>query len=87
MGLVTALLTAPLAPVRTVAWVAGRAAAAAEAERTDSDAIRAELRALVHDWERGLLTDEEFDRREDDLLDRLDAASALGGANQKGTQS
>jgi len=71
MGLLTGLLTLPLAPVRGVVWVAGQLTAAAEREFTDPAAIHAELRRLAADLEAGLITEAEFDQAEDQLLDRL----------------
>jgi len=71
MGLITGLLTLPLAPVRGVAWVADQLTAAAERELTDPAAIHAELRRLAADLEAGLITETEFDQAEDQLLDRL----------------
>ena len=74
MGLITGLLTLPLAPVRGVAWVADKLVAVAEDELYDVDAIYAELRELAADLDEGRITDEEFDRAEDVLLQRLDDA-------------
>jgi len=74
MGLITGLLTLPLAPVRGVAWVADKLIAVAEDELYDVDAIYAELRELAADLDEGRITEEEFDRAEDVLLQRLDDA-------------
>jgi hypothetical protein len=82
MGLITGLLTLPLAPVRGVAWVARRVGDAAEAELYDPAAIRAELADLYQDLEDGLIDEATYDEREEELLDRLEyAAGAVGGGN------
>jgi Gas vesicle protein G len=75
MGLITGLLTLPLAPVRGVVWVADKLVAVAEEEFYDVDAIYAELRELSADLEAGRLTEDEFDRAEDVLLQRLQDAT------------
>lgn len=74
MGLITGLLTLPLAPVRGVVWVADQLTAAAERQLYDPDAIYAELRELSADLEAGRISEEEFDRAEDVLLQRLQDA-------------
>jgi predicted nucleic acid-binding protein len=74
MGLITGLLTLPLAPVRGVVWVADQLAAVAEQELYNPDAIYAELRELSADLEAGRISEEEFDRAEDLLLQRLQDA-------------
>jgi hypothetical protein len=76
MGLITGLLTLPLAPVRGVAWVADKLVAVAEEQFYDADAIYAELRELAADLEEGRISEEEFDRAEDVLLQRLQDATA-----------
>jgi len=75
MGLITGLLTLPLAPVRGVAWVADKLVDLAEQELYDVDAIYAELRELSANLEAGRITEDEFDRVEDVLLQRLQDAS------------
>jgi len=75
MGLITGLLTLPLAPVRGMTWVAGQLVAVAERQFYDPDAIYAELRELAADLEAGRITEDEFDRAEDVLLQRLQDAT------------
>ncbi len=72
MGLLTGLLTLPLAPVRGVGWVVGQVVAAAEAEYRDPAPIRARLAELERELMAGQISEEEFDRREDELLDELE---------------
>jgi hypothetical protein len=74
MGIFTGILTFPLAPVRGVAWIAGQLEAAAEEQLYDAEAIQAELRRLSNQLEAGLITEDEFDLAEDELLDRLQDA-------------
>jgi len=74
MGLITGLLTLPLAPIRGVVWVADQLTAVAEQELYNPDAIYAELRELSADLEAGRISEEEFDRAEDLLLQRLQDA-------------
>ncbi len=73
MGLLSRVLTLPLAPVNGVVWVADRLEQ--EAQRvlaeTDAAATREELQRLVDALERGELDEAEFERREDELLRRL----------------
>ena len=73
MGLLTVLLTAPLAPVRGVAWVADQLAEAADREVNDPAAIRARLAELNQALEDGEIDLAAFEREEDRLLDRLEA--------------
>lgn len=75
VGLFTGLLTLPLAPVRGVAWVADQLVNAAEEEFYDEGRIHAELRELAGKLEAGEISEEEFDRAEDELLDLLASAS------------
>ena len=84
MGLVTGLLTLPLAPVRGVVWVADKLAATAERELYDTDAIYAELRELTADLEEGRISEEEFDRAEDVLLQRLQDATNQNRSSSSG---
>ncbi|KNB52283.1 gas vesicle protein GvpG [Streptomyces caatingaensis] len=57
-----------------VGWVLRRLLAEAERIFYDPAAVQAELRALEEELAAGRLDGEEFDRREDALLDRLEEA-------------
>jgi hypothetical protein len=59
-----------------VAWVADKLVAVAEEQFYDVDAIYAELRELTADLEEGRISEEEFDRAEDVLLQRLQDATS-----------
>ena len=74
MGLITGLLTLPLAPVRGTIWLAEQLANAAEAELYDEDNIRRELLELDMLEADGLLQADERRMREDELLARLSIA-------------
>ncbi|MFD5399568.1 gas vesicle protein GvpG [Streptomyces sp. NPDC127097] len=76
MGLLSHLATLPLAPVRGVAWVMERALDAAEQEYYDPEPIERELAELERALLAGEISEETFDRREDELLDRLDEIRA-----------
>lgn len=76
MGLITGLLTLPIAPVRGVVWVAGKLQDAAERELHDPSVLRAQLTVLNQELEDGFISLEEFEREEDRLLERLHAAEA-----------
>ena len=72
MGLLTGLLTFPLAPVRATVWVAEQVLEAAEREYYDPAPVRRALTELEQDLLAGRIDEDEYDRREDELLDRLD---------------
>lgn len=79
MGLFTALLTLPLAPVRGVAWVAEQVMEEMDRQLYDEDNIRREMLQLELDFEDGEIDEEERRAREEDLLERL-AISQAGPA-------
>ncbi|MEU0331742.1 gas vesicle protein GvpG [Streptomyces sp. NPDC006193] len=74
MGLIGEVLMLPFAPVRGSAWAIRQVLREAERIYYDPATVRAELARLEEQLEAGEITDEEFDRREDELLDRLEAA-------------
>jgi Gas vesicle protein G len=71
VGLFTALITLPLAPVRGVVWVAEQIAEEVDRELYDEGNIRRQLLQLELDHEDGKLSDEERSAQEEDLLQRL----------------
>ncbi|MFE2595762.1 gas vesicle protein GvpG [Streptomyces sp. NPDC059396] len=73
MGLLTQILTLPLAPVRGFGWVVNRAVEVAEREAYDTTAIERRLAELEEELLEGRIDERDFDRREDELLDRLEA--------------
>ena len=72
MGLLTGLLTLPLAPVRGTIWIAEQIALQAERELGDETAIRRRLAEAEREFELGALTLEEYEAVEDGLLERLE---------------
>ena len=84
MGLISGLLTLPLAPMRGTVWLAERLQEQAENELYDESAIRAQLMDIEAAREAGDIGEEEATRAEDALLERLIAARALGGERTDG---
>jgi len=76
VGLFTGLLLLPLAPVRATMWLAEQLAAQAERELDDEVAVRRLLVEAELALQRGDLTDAEYERVEDELLERLELARA-----------
>lgn len=81
MGLISEVLLLPFAPVRGSAWVIGQVLREAERIYYDPATVRAELAQLEQQLESGEIDEEEFDRREDELLDRLE----IGSRSRAGT--
>jgi hypothetical protein len=71
MGLLTGLLTLPLAPVRGTMWIAERLLEEAERELNDPAVIEQRLEEAEAALERGELSEEEFEALEEELLGRL----------------
>jgi hypothetical protein len=77
MGLITGILTLPLAPVRGVAWVAEKVAEQAESELYDEKRIMVELAELERAKNAGEIDEEQFNRYVDELLERLEIGRQL----------
>lgn len=71
MGLISGILTLPLAPARGTVWVLDQLLLTAEREYYDPAPVREALAELERALLDGRIDEEEFDRREDELLDRL----------------
>jgi hypothetical protein len=71
MGLLTGLLTLPLAPVRGTMWVAERLLEEAQRQLDDPQSIEAQLLDAEARFERGEITEEEYELLEDALMRRL----------------
>ena len=84
MGLISGLLTLPLAPVRGTVWLAERIQEQAEAELYDEDAIRVQLMDIDAMREAGEIGEEEATQAEDELLERLIAVRAMGADRTHG---
>jgi len=85
VGLIKEVVLLPFAPVRGSAWVIGQVLHEVERIYYDPAAVRAELARLEQELEAGEIDEEEFDRREDELLDRLEIGLRRGGATGNGT--
>jgi len=75
MGLLTGLLTLPLAPVRGTIWIAEQLTAEAERELRNETSLRRRLAETERQYEAGALTIEEYEAIEDELLERLEEQS------------
>jgi len=85
MGLITNLLTLPLAPVRGTVWLAQ--ILQEEAERMyelDEPSILAALQELELARETGDFTEEEIEEAENQLVDQLMALRGVGGQESNG---
>jgi hypothetical protein len=71
MGLLTGLLTLPLAPVRGVAWLAERILEQAEQQMYDPASIRRQLAEIDEMRADGRLSDTEASELENTLLARM----------------
>jgi hypothetical protein len=71
MGLITGLLTLPLAPVRGTMWIADQIREQAEREYYDEGTIRAQLLDIDAAREAGEIGEEDAAAAEDLLVQRL----------------
>jgi hypothetical protein len=71
MGLITGLLTLPLAPVRGVIWVAEKIDEEAQRQWSDPAVLQAELSDIEAMREAGEIDDVEADALEDEIVNRL----------------
>ncbi|WP_159774887.1 gas vesicle protein GvpG [Streptomyces sp. HM190] len=85
MSLITEVLLLPFAPVRGSLWAVRQVLAEAERQYYDPAAVRAELARLEQRLDAGEIGEEEFDRLEDELLERLETSARRGTGNGDGT--
>ena len=85
MGLIKEVVLLPFAPVRGSGWVIGQVLREAERIYYDPATVRAELARLEEQLVAGEIDEEEFERREDELLDRLEIGLRGGAATGNGT--
>ena len=71
MGLLSAIVTLPLAPLRGTIWIANVLLEESERQMRDPAFVEQQLLEAEAAYERGDLTDEEFAEIEDELLGRL----------------
>jgi hypothetical protein len=76
VGLISGLLTLPLAPVRGVAWVAEMLAEEAQRELEALESPERALAELEAARASGELSDEEFETQQAELIDRVIAQRA-----------
>lgn len=85
MGLITGLLTLPLAPVRGTVWLAQIIQAEAESyEQLDEASILATLEQLETARQTGDFSEEEIEQAEDELVEQLMALRRVGGEETDG---
>jgi hypothetical protein len=84
MGLISGLLTLPLAPVRGTVWLAERIQEQAEDQMYDETAIRSGLLELESARQAGTLDEHELAAAEDELIERLMAMRGLAGEESHG---
>jgi hypothetical protein len=73
MGIITGLLTLPLAPVRGTVWIAEQLTAEAERQMYGAKSARRRLLVAERQLELGLLSYEEYEDIEEAALDQLEA--------------
>lgn len=79
MGLITGLLTFPLAPVRGVVWIGEQIRAEAERQWSDPATVQAQLTDIEAMRESGEMDEDEADALEEELLQRLLESSPQQG--------
>jgi hypothetical protein len=84
MGLISGLLTLPLAPVRGTVWLAKILEAEAEDQLYDESSIMATLMELEAARETGEYSEEEIEESENALVERLIALRGTGGQELHG---
>jgi hypothetical protein len=84
MGLISGLLTLPLAPVRGTIWLAERIQEQAEAELYDESSIRAGLLEVESARQAGYLDEQELAEAEDALIERLMAIRGVAEEESDG---
>ncbi|SNR79824.1 gas vesicle protein GvpG [Actinomadura mexicana] len=78
MGFFSGLVTAPLAPVKGVMWLAETLTEQAEAQLYDPGRIAAEMQQVADEAAAGEITEEEAAEREEELIHRLNEGRARG---------
>lgn len=78
MGLISAIIKLPLAPVTGTVWVAERVLEQAEAAYYDEGAIQSQLRDIDAARNAGEIDEDDASRAEDELLQRLLEGRARG---------
>ncbi|MGN5237558.1 MULTISPECIES: gas vesicle protein GvpG [unclassified Rhodococcus (in: high G+C Gram-positive bacteria)] len=79
MGLVTSLLTLPLAPIKGVLWLGEVIQEQVEQQMHDPANMRRELEQIEQAWQAGELTQQQMDDAQQEVLNRMmtpDASAA-----------
>lgn len=85
MGLITSLLTLPLAPVRGTVWLAQIIQEEVESrERLDEASILTALAQLEAAREEGHFSEAEIEEAEDELVEQLMTLRGVGGQESYG---
>jgi hypothetical protein len=84
VGLITGLLTLPLAPVRGTIWLAQVIQEEVERRQDDEPAIMAALEELETARATGEFDEEEIERAENELIEQLIALRGAGGQESNG---
>ena len=79
MGIVTGLLTLPLAPVRGTMWIAEKLQAEAERELDDPERLRRQLENVQVAYELGEIDLDTYEQVEEQILARLIALDEQPG--------
>jgi len=85
VGLLSAIVTLPLAPVRVVFWLGDVLREQAEHQLYDPGVIRRRLEDLQDARDAGHIDEQDAAREEQELLDRLFQAPAAAGRPAPGT--
>lgn len=85
MGLLTGLVTWPLAPARGVVWVADQVLDEAERQYYDPRSIRAKLQEIEDLRASDQISEEDAASAEDELVDRLLEGRARRNAKEGGS--
>ena len=70
-GIISGLLTAPLAPIRVLTSVARTLQQEAERQLYDPAVLHRQLEELDEAHDAGAMSDDEYERRQQQILDRL----------------
>jgi hypothetical protein len=84
VGLISGLLTLPLAPVRGTMWIAEQVLEQAEHEFYDEGAIQAQLLDIDAAREAGTIDEDEAERAEDALVERMMEGRRRGVGSDRG---
>lgn len=79
MGLLTGLLTWPLAPLRGVWWLAGQVQEQAERAYYDPVAIRNQIAELDRALAAGEISEQDCEQAQEELIGRLLSRGGSGG--------